>query len=258
MSFCVDVDPANPGQFFGCCGLLELASRLTGVARGSFGDRRFEVEAGCGLGELLLALVRSPRHSVDPDDETASPLRLGPPFSLLLDWWKDLHTGGRDFKLWAGKMRAPAIAHAMIAALADPAYHGDRLFVPGQVVFDPDQPSKKVEPFYFDARRASNAHARDIGFSPNDLGLTTTAFPATEALCFIGLQRFRPAPTRSRRVYEYATWPVPFSPMTAAAVASLAVPVPGARIYRFECWYRTGHKKHKAFRPAMQVSRGAA
>ena len=28
MSFSVNVDPTNPGQFFACCGLLELADRL--------------------------------------------------------------------------------------------------------------------------------------------------------------------------------------------------------------------------------------
>ncbi|TWW08183.1 hypothetical protein E3A20_26890, partial [Planctomyces bekefii] len=27
-SFWVNVDPTNPGQFFACCGLLELADRL--------------------------------------------------------------------------------------------------------------------------------------------------------------------------------------------------------------------------------------
>jgi CRISPR-associated protein Csb3 len=30
----VRVDPANPGQFFACCGLLELADRFMGWGRG--------------------------------------------------------------------------------------------------------------------------------------------------------------------------------------------------------------------------------
>lgn len=33
---CVRVDPTNPGQFFACCGLLELADRLWGGAEGWF------------------------------------------------------------------------------------------------------------------------------------------------------------------------------------------------------------------------------
>src|SRR5437773_11624901 len=56
-------------------------------------------------------------------------------------------------------------------------YHAIKRFVCIiQVVYD--ESGKKVEPFYFDARRAINAHSRDVGFSPNDLQLTTTAFPA--------------------------------------------------------------------------------
>ena len=48
--------------------------------------------------------------------------------------------------------------------------------------------AKKKEPYYFDARRSPNAHSRDVGFSPNDLGLTSIAHPAVELLCLIGLQ----------------------------------------------------------------------
>ena len=34
----VRVDPTNPGQFFACCGLLELADRLWDGAEGWFED----------------------------------------------------------------------------------------------------------------------------------------------------------------------------------------------------------------------------
>lgn len=36
MSILIDIDPTNPGQFFACCGLLELANRLWGGAEGWF------------------------------------------------------------------------------------------------------------------------------------------------------------------------------------------------------------------------------
>jgi CRISPR-associated protein Csb3 len=254
MSFRVNVDPANPGQFFACCGLLELATRWKGQARARFGEGDFEVEADCTLGGLLGALVSSPRSRMDPTDEMASPIWIGEPFGLLLDWWKDEETGGKELKLWAGQMRSDRIEGAMIAQLADPAVQTDGLLDVGRVVHDPEEPSKKVEPFYFDARRAPNAHSRDVGFSPNKLELTTTAFPAVEGLCLIGLQRFRPAPTAVRRVYDYATWPVPLSAVAATPVANHAVQVSGARTYRFECWFRTGQKKNKAFRPAVRIS----
>src|SRR2546426_582302 len=36
MSVRINVDPSNPGQFFACCGLLELADRLWPGAEGWF------------------------------------------------------------------------------------------------------------------------------------------------------------------------------------------------------------------------------
>src|SRR5262249_40125259 len=145
---------------------------------------------------------------------------------------------------------------AMLGALHDPALHTPALFDVGQIVYDPAEPTKKVEPFYFDARRASNAHSLDIGFSPNDLDLTTTAFPAVEVLCLVGLQRFRPSETGEARVFEFYTWSDPLPVSIAAPVVAGAVPMPGSRRYRFENWFRSGQRKHKAFRAAVPVAEG--
>jgi hypothetical protein len=69
-------------------------------------------------------------------------------------------------KVWAGSMQSFRIAQAMLAAIADAALHNEKLLDHGQVVAAPNDPTDKVEPFYFDARRASNAHSRDVGFAP--------------------------------------------------------------------------------------------
>ena len=47
-SIMVAVDPTNPGQFFACCGLLELADRLWPGAEGWFAvdGREFTIECG--------------------------------------------------------------------------------------------------------------------------------------------------------------------------------------------------------------------
>lgn len=47
MSIRIHVDPTNPGQFFACCGLLELANRLWGEAEGWFekGKGHFCIES---------------------------------------------------------------------------------------------------------------------------------------------------------------------------------------------------------------------
>jgi CRISPR-associated protein Csb3 len=129
------------------------------------------------------------------------------------------------------------------------------LFDVGVVVHDPDEPEKKVEPFYFDARRGPNAHSRDVGFSPNDLQMTTTAFPAVEFLCLVGLQRCLPAKTGQPRVFDYFTWGTPLTPsLIPAATCGLLSQSRRVR-YRFENWYRTGQRKHKAFRSAIPFQR---
>lgn len=251
----LDVDPSNPGQFFACCGLLELAARLDITARARFEGRSFIIACDLTLAAILAPLTGRPLVQVDEDDNASSPIHVPGPFDLRLDWWKDEEAGGRELKVWAGTMQSLRIAQAMIASLRDEQLHDERLLDHGCVVYDPVDPSKKVEPFYFDARRAPNAHSRDVGFSPNDLDLTTTAFPAVEGLALIGLQRFRPR-AKQRRVYDYSAWAQDLPVAVAAAVACRAVLVAPSRTYRFECWYRTGQKKHKAFRPAVLIEGG--
>ena len=57
-SITVAVDPTNPGQFFACCGLLELADRLWPGAEGWFAaeGRGFKIACGGTLQELANGL----------------------------------------------------------------------------------------------------------------------------------------------------------------------------------------------------------
>src|SRR5205814_8410328 len=60
-SFSVQVDVTNPGQFFACCGLLELAHRLWPGAEGWFQETNatFQVcceDSGASLDELVSSL----------------------------------------------------------------------------------------------------------------------------------------------------------------------------------------------------------
>ena len=147
------------------------------------------------------------------------------------------------------------IGRAMQHAIAMQASHDETLFDEGLVVYDPDDRSKKVEPFYFDARRGSNARSLDIGFAPDALGMTTVAYPAVELLCLIGIQRVRPAPTMARRVFNYFTWGVPLPPIASACVACGNLTSVLGHAYRFEVGFRTDQRKHKAFMPATQIAR---
>ena len=258
MSFSVNVDPTNPGQFFACCGLMELADRLWPGAEGWFAkdDRAFHIAAvGGSLAELVREMSTATLTQLDGEDPTGSPLGVGAPFgSLRLDWWQDNRAGGKELKVWAGRMESLRIAAGMQYALPAAKFSSPDLFDIGLVVYEPNDSEKKVEPFYFDARRGPNAHSRDVGFSPNDLSLTTTAFPAVEFLCLVGLQRCLPAKTDEPRIYDYFTWTEPFAPVLLPAAVSGLLPHAGARGYRFENWFRTGQRKHKAFRSAIPLS----
>jgi hypothetical protein len=252
----VQVDPTNPGQFFACCGLLELADRLWPGTEGWFADndRQFHLHCSGTLSQLVDAIATAELKPTRPDDPYTTPFVVGHPFRpLVVDWWETDRTGAKDLKVWAGTMESYGIAAAMQQALRDEQFHQPDLFDVGRVVMNAEEPEKKKEPYYYDARRSLNAHSRDTGFSANDLGLTTTAFPAVELLCIIGLQVARPAFTGETRVYDYFTWPVPLPTNLLLAASTGALVLPNRRGYRFENWFRTGQKKHKAFRPAIPL-----
>ncbi len=253
----VNVDPTNPGQFFACCGLLELADRLWPGSEGWFAEDglSFQIDSpNNALDDLINAIAFASLRHIDPTDPYSSPIEIGKPFKpLTVDWWTHDFLGARDLKVWAGTMESFGIARALQHALRSLEFQSPNLFNIGVVVMNPDDIAKKKEPFYFDSRRSPNAHSIDVGFSANDLGVTSTAHPAVELLCLIGLQTARPASTKEKRIYEYYPWSMPL-PATLILPASTGVLCNKAtKAYRFENWFRTGQKKHKAFRSAIPI-----
>jgi CRISPR-associated protein Csb3 len=258
----VRVDPTNPGQFFACCGLLELADRLWGGAEGWFEQGAFfarpidcDDQTERSLGSLLRAVAGAFVRPADPEDEASSPIEIPSPFDLRLDWWKDDRGGGKQLKVWAGSMRNVRIAHAMQSVLHWEESQTGALFDYATVVYDPAEPDNKVEPFYFDARRGSSAQPIDIGFSPDSLHMTNLAYPAVEFLCLVGLQRFRPMPTETPRVFDYYTWTIPLATSIASLAACGLLAHAGARGFRFRSAFRTDQRKHKAFTTATAFAR---
>jgi len=272
----VSVDPANPGQFFACCGLLELADRLWGGAEGWFDGETFaiQVQGDGSLSALLMAFKNSSLvgdgdgdgqdATDDQEDAKAKPMEIAFPGQgtrLSLDWWAE-----KSLKSWAGSMNAQLIFHAMKGAIdercpepfhdlrmvSDPVRHPK----PIQGEKKRKKKGKKREPFYFDARRGAKAHPVDVGFSPNAITeITCVACPAVESLCLVGLQRHRPKPTSRPRVFEYHTWSSPLClEVTPVAVIGLLAHV-GHRGYRFENAFRTDQRKHKGFIQATPLER---
>ena len=271
----IPVDPTNPGQFFACCGLLELADRLWPGAEGWFEEKEFCITfTGTGTLREILAAARAvtiagmggeadcddeqEEDDDDDDDEnsTVTPVEIMSPVKLRLDWWSD-----KSIKTWAGSMNVHSIAFAMAKAI-DPESAAP--FSQCEVVYDPAKTDtttvkrktvkrKKREPFYFDSLRGPNAHARDVGFSPNDLKLTTTASPVIEFLCLVGLQRCRPTLTAQPRVFAYFTWNIPLSVSVVPAAVNGFLPFTGGNGYQFRNVFRSGQKKLKTYMPAIQL-----
>ena len=239
---CLDVDLTNPGQFFGCCGVFELAQRLWPDVTAHFAGRQFVVSGG-NLNELITKTAQASLEVLEPANQTSSALRLGAPFDLRIDWWKV----ERGLKTWAGRMSVDRIATSLQQDLPNTLSHN--FFDDGHVIFGAD--GKKVEPYYFDGRRGATALPIDVGFSSDALSLETVAFAATEFFTLLGLQRFRPCEVKLR-TYRYRAWRASLPVTLAALAASDSIPDDGP-LFQFESAYRTDQRKHKAFKPAIPV-----
>lgn len=255
--FPMRMDAANPGHFFACCGLLEVAHRLWVGTEGWFERDAFHIAAAdrtASLEAMVAALEATRIQPEDADvDEKVSPLRLSSDrLSLRLDWWLDEAGVGRLLKTWAGQQNVAGISRAMLHAAVARSNVGPDWFDYGTVARDPRNPREAVAPFYFDARRF--AHALDAGFSIDATGVQAVAYPAVEILAFMGLQRFRPATTElDRWTFEYFTWGQPLGVSAAAAVASGAVDLLGRQRFRFRLEFRDDQKRYKAFGIARPI-----
>lgn len=250
----VDVDVQNPGQFFACCGLLELADRAWFGAEGWFEGRTFRISAtrpdtGGELEALIRQLQAAPLVPSDPEDTTASPLMLGEPFTLWLDWWSHPRSGVERLKTWAGRQKGPLIAAALRAAI--PAGAGRGLLDAASVVRDPEDSTTTIQSFCLDARRGASSSPLDVGFSADPLKLSTATFPATELLALVGLQRVRPRLGRHVRAFRYSTWRTPLMPELAALVGGAGYPALAETTLEFELVFRS--KYLKTFGPATAL-----
>jgi CRISPR-associated protein Csb3 len=274
----IPVDLTNPGQFFACCGLLELASRLDEDSLGWFDEGVFQLSTNRSFKMLMDAIrhvevvntmtaqnkTRLAELSVMPKKEREKdgleeekkeldalrreePIAFGSPFQLRIDWFHDEFTGGSRFKTWAGQQSVLDIATAMHAGLK----HVDN--EDGSSLWHLVRGGGL--PFNFDSDLGGQGSPIDLGFSSDALaGNETTRIesscrPAIEILAFIGLQRFRPREIPRQNRFIYVAWQQPLSPAVAAACVCQAFKTENARAYEFRLLYRT--KYLKSFLPAI-------
>jgi hypothetical protein len=263
--FRVRVNPANPGQYFACCGLLELADRFWGGAEGWFDENMFYVRPmdpsrsiDFDLPPLLNAIGNATLTADNPDDELSTPLTILDPFNMKLNWWEDSYTIGKQLKVWAGTMNGFQISKSMQKLLLNHQLQTENLFDYAAIVYNATDSSKKIEPYYFDSRRGITSHSLDIGFSSDAIGIKSIAYPTVEFLCLIGLQRILPMSTATNYLYKYNTWSFPLSAQIAQIGALGLLEDENKYCFTFFVAFRTSRKKHKAFLPSTLISKGGS
>ena len=245
----LNVDVQNPGQFFACCGLFELAYRQgTGEVEAYFtddGQFHLDGEPDDLVENLLSCEIR------DNDDGS---LWIGDPFNLQLDWWFNrkandwqVRRGVGPLKTWAGKQKLGVIMACSRDALVPRGLDPD-IFNYGTVV--------KRKPFYHDSRLNMWSSALDTGFSNNNEKMDIITYPAVDALSVIGLQRFLPQRTEHLQ-YAYVPWQQQYPIAVAAMVASAAIPEVGGRSTQYQFSARPqGDQGYYSLAPARPISQG--
>ncbi|MCC7406882.1 MAG: hypothetical protein IT442_02345 [Phycisphaeraceae bacterium] len=249
----VNVDVTNPGQFFACCGLLELADRLWPGAEGWFNDDWFYMlsdEPITSCNRLISSLLSCPELSPKASKTSflkGSKLKLLPfpitfPTGVLrIDWWRDElappKMGSREtcnksiFKTWAGNQSPHQIVYDRLLPAMQKVMRtsGDwfhsRVSLAGRFGFD----------------HTSAVKSLDVGWSSDKHEITVHTSPAIELLAMIGLQRFRPS-SRGYSTFMYSTWDVPASALCAAAFASGVTHYFHSHGYRFTIEERGDYK----------------
>lgn len=261
------VNPSNPGHYLACCGLFELAARLSPSALAWFEqdsvtrEWHFHLANTPPLADLLEKITAAEIIALHSDDRAKSALEIRLPNTkthLHLDWWR--HEGGAIGKLkpWAGNTSVRDIADDMRQALKNELVANAA--ASAEFILSSMSTANNGEPFYFDANRAVNARAQDVGFSADKLRkggirISTNTAPAVELLALVGLQRSRPLLTVNERgkerEYDYHFWrePLPVA-LLAAAVTGLLSDTSGG--FRFSNPSRA--KDYRAFVPSKSLS----
>jgi CRISPR-associated protein Csb3 len=279
----IPVDLTNPGQFFACCGLLELADRLWPGAEGWFepGDQfvirneglgrisfdqlcsesmnchfSFLLSSGDGaalaaLNERKAALKR--QNKLLPKDEEKERKRLNSKriasgFSLGSPF--DLRIDWWLIEDCNGDHLKTWAGLQAIASIAQ-AIHKSLSLVNLDQLFDHEtlvmRDGEPVAPLSFDSGRAGTA--QDIGYSSDKIGQPICCCVWTEFLTLVALQRFAMQPD-SYDFFTFHAWRKPLAPSVAASAArGLCTQLIGCE-GRFRLAGRDSGNRYKAFQQA--------
>jgi hypothetical protein len=234
-SLIVNLEPTNPGQFFACCGVLELSHHLWPGTEGWFEGEHFhlQMKGPEDVGGVIASLVdvclnlEVEAQEVPGVDPKIAPLKLGPPLNMHLDWWLTVRRQKNYFfKTWAANATSRQMLTKWQPLLTQCA---DRIREePANLLFETQWQQGS---YGFDCDMGWDR--LDVGFSLNEHSQhkKLPVRPATELLGAIGLQRFRPVIDRASGSARYTSWGTRLSAPVAAAAVRGTFPVPGGQTY---------------------------
>ena len=267
----IPVDPANPGQVFGCMGFLEGADALCGGAEGWFDWRtadeplfrlrvggprnpfavvldfvaaaRAEALAPCGWAPKKRkkkasrqCYARTPQEfpGPPPDSDAALPVRLADSTgrSIILTNWMD--GSSRDcFKLYAGNRSALKIMGYMINGDAKRRTKGIAWLSKNRGKELLDRPFDALTPMggSFNFDPRGGWKAIEVGYSPNVQKQFVESSPVVELMAAWGLEHARP--NRRTQAVRYSIWGSALPPILARAALAGCIDLDPLRRFGF-------------------------
>jgi CRISPR-associated protein Csb3 len=286
----IRVDPANPGQFFACCGLLELADRLWGGVEGWFekDEKQFTINAvrsgankDCTPANLLGEICRTLLTNSMTESQLKRREQLLSMTKKTIESSPSLEAEKKMLdKLWR---ESPILLNAPLNLCLDwfmDERSGGATFktwAGQQSVFEIARGMKNCLeplfskqsaphqwlsagmlsdslPFNFDSDLGGVGSDCDVGFSFDPLKtVKVQTRPLIEFFAFVGLQRFRPRKINTENRYRYFLWFDPLVPEIAATATCGLLGTSHVKAFDFRLLYRT--KYLKSFMPANPIER---
>lgn len=248
------VDLFNPGQFFACCGLLELAHRLTQPGQRALGwfegihstQSRFLISAlnsdGSVTLEKIIGLLKKCEITAQNPESKEGPVFLGEPLNITIDWRSPFPQNSL-VKTFAGKQNIFEITQVLQQALPESC---------DNELLDYCYPVDKAVTA-FGIEKAEDTI--DAGFSMDVQKDRLFRRPPIflELLAQIGVQRFCPLEGLKRLDRIYYAWAIPLP----AFLASIAVSYPFSTIpmqgFFFQMYKRDPQGRYKGFAPSRKL-----
>lgn len=236
----------NPGWYWACCGLFEVAGALSPEAKAYFTEGEFLIEGPVTMYGCLQEL-KGCKISEEPCVEGLPFVRLqGKRFSILLNWWVNPSGQESPFKAWRKGIDNPREMLERMVKTLDPQIGEGEFFE-----WERKMGGRKGKKCRFGLDVRSAWTARSLGYSANQLGLPDPVFTCVEAFSAIGFQTFKPR--EEEEGYSYCAWFHPLSLPLARLAASLAIKPRSGALFRTKLEKRG--KSYKSFEVAILMER---